>query len=110
MADKLNRQQLAQFLPTPGAIRAFEDLFNYVAETSPDNFDELTSILLSVARRSSNSAAIQRLDELEQIINRPVNLTDVLNRLDALEQLVEKRVNLTDILNRLSNIESILGV
>ena len=37
----LNRQQLAQFLPNHEAIKAFEQLFQNVAETIPSNQDDV---------------------------------------------------------------------
>lgn len=109
MVQKLSRQQLQQFLPNHEAIKAFEALFDYMGQTSPDNFDELYALLGS-GRRQNVDAVLQRLDELEALVGRKTSLTDVNARLDALEASVRRSDNLAPIRQRLDEIANFLGI
>lgn len=92
MMQKLNRQQLAQFLPTHEAIKAFESLFDYVAETAPQVTDDIYTLLASIRTPGSNFTAMN-------------------NRFEAIEQQ-QRRIRDTqqEILNRLKTIETLIGV
>lgn len=109
MVQKLSRQQLQSFLPNFEAIKAFEALFDYMAQAAPDNFDEIYSLIGST-RRQNVDATIKRLEDLEALVGRKTSLTDVNARLDALESSLTRSANLGPILRRLENIETFLGI
>lgn len=115
MADQmpiLNRQQLAQFLPSHEAIKAFESLFRYVSQTAPNIADDVSVIIAAIRNPSSSFKDFSnRLESLEQSVQRNANSNkEILRRLDELEQLIGKKSNDTDIVRRLQNLESIVGV
>lgn len=109
MVQKLSRQQLQSFLPNHEAIKAFEALFDYIGQTSPDNFDEILSLIGS-ARRQNVDALLKRLDNLDALVGRKTNLTDVNARLDALEANIIRSANLAPIRQRLDDIANFLGI
>jgi len=109
MVQKLSRQQLQQFLPNHEAIKAFEALFDYMGQTSPDNFDEIFSLIGS-ARRQNVDALLKRLDDLESAVGRKTSLADVNARLDALEASIARSANLAPIRQRLEDIANFLGI
>lgn len=86
----VTRQQLAQFLPTPELIKAFEALFATATDTTPTNIDEL-------------------LQQLGTARNAP-NLTPLINRLIELELMVQQKPNLTGLIQRIEKIENFLGI
>jgi chromosome segregation ATPase len=93
MADQmpiLNRQQLAQFLPSHEAIKAFESLFKYVSQTAPEAADDITVLVNSFQSQNSRLSQFQnQIQELEQLIQRAnANNRDILNRLNNLETIV----------------------
>lgn len=59
---RLNRQQLQQFLPSPEAIKAFEDLFTAVRETLPTALDDT-----SMGADTAQFMAAQALGQLAEI-------------------------------------------
>lgn len=109
MVQKLSRQQLQQFLPNHEAIKAFEALFDYMGQTSPDNFDEIYALIGS-SRRQNVDATLKRLDDLEALVGRKTSLTDVNARLDALEASITRSVNLAPLQQRLDEIANFLGI
>ena len=108
----LNRQQLAQFLPTHEAIKAFENLLDYVNQTAPEVTDDIFALLSSVRQPGSNFTRIDaRLEEIEQQQRKIRSAQqDILDRLDAVEQQCKIRTTQQDILNRLQTLETMIGV
>lgn len=116
MADQmpiLNRQQLAQFLPSQEAIKAFELLFKYVAQTQPETNDDLSSLVASFRSEGSKlSAFSDKVDSLEQSVQRLINSNkDLLNSLEEIKQIIARRsANEAELLKRIQNLEMIAGV
>lgn len=111
--QKLNRQQLAQFLPTHEAIKAFENLFDYVNETAPQISDDIFALISSIRQPGSNFTQINsRLEEIEQQQRKIRSAQqELVDRLDAMEQQQRKSRDVPqDLLNRLQNLETLIGV
>lgn len=114
MSDQpiLNRQQLSQFLPTHEAIKAFEALFKYVAQTPPDLSNEILSLVAGLktpsAALNNVSLRIEAIEQQQKKLNS--SYSDILQRISNLEQLVSKKANNDDLIKRLQNLESIVGV
>lgn len=86
----LNRKILASFLPNQEAVKAFETLIKTVSVDTPASVDDLE--MLSLITRSGN-----RENELSK-------------RIEQLEQLIVRKDNLSEINQRLKNIETYLGI
>lgn len=116
MADQiliLNRQQLAQFLPSHEAIKAFESLFKYASQTAPEVADDLAVLVASFRSEGSKlSAFSDKVDSLEQSIQRLINSNkDLLNSLEEIKQIIARRsANEAELLKRIQNLEMIVGV
>lgn len=110
MADPkpISRDELAKFLPSARAIKAFEDLFEIAGETTPDTLEELLALVNSIKNR--DSGVKPRLEELEQAQPRIMNLSDLENRLQVLETQLSKRDTHGDLLRRIEQLEQLLGV
>jgi len=93
MADPrpLTRQELAEFLPSQRAIRAFEKLFDLIPPELEDILILAESALLSAqTSRAENTTLRQRIDELESqvaLMRRQQNLDPLIKRIENLETL-----------------------
>lgn len=114
MADQiiLNRRQLSAFFSNPEAIKAFEQLFKYVAQTAPEQTEDISAIIASIKTPTSAIGNLAIRIELIEQQQRKINSanSDILNRIENLEQTVSKKSNTDDIYKRLQNLESLIGV
>lgn len=92
MADPrpLTRNELAQFLPSQRAIRAFERLF----ELAPDDLTQILVIAEEALSAAANARAenLQLKQELERLqlelqIKQSPNLDSIIKRIELLETL-----------------------
>lgn len=70
----LNRAQLSQFLPTPQAIRAFEELFKAVRETAPTDIEaaQLTADTAQIQAGEALAGLAAIANSLSQMLLTPV--------------------------------------
>lgn len=110
----LTRDELAEFLPSQRAIRAFEKLFDKV----PTEVDDVliiaeSALLLANSLKSANSNLQSKIFELEvELQKRDSVPTSVLNKLLELEQridLLKRPNNLDQILRRIEILEILEG-
>jgi hypothetical protein len=107
-ALKLTRAQLAEFLKNPQTIKAFENIFEIVTETTPSEFLEL-SILVNSLKRAANEAS-NKVSELQTVEKRSLNVSELMKRIEALEMQNERRLNYNEIIRRIENLEKLTGV
>ena len=109
MADPkpISRDELAKFLPSARAIKAFEDLFVIVGQTTPDTLEELLALVNSIKNR--DSGVKPRLEELEQSQPRAANLSVLESRIQELEQQLARRDTHGDLLRRIEQLEQLIG-
>ena|SRR5687768_2491008 len=116
MADPkgLTRDELAKFLPSQRAIRAFEELFKLI----PSDLDAVLIFAessLLAAQNVRNEVTQLRQDllrvQIEAQLPKQVNLSVILARLDALEAqiLTLRSPNLDQIIKRLEFLETLEG-
>lgn len=113
----ITRDQLAKFLPSPAAVRAFERLFNVVGVTIPENLDEIEASVIVV---QNDIGAIEAdivviesaIDEIESLIasQRRPNETQTNNRIGDAEAAVHRRENLQPLIARIEAIEAFVGL
>ena len=102
----LTRKELAEFLPTKRAIRAFEKLFDIVPSSfiAVSNISEFALFGINEARVENNRLR-QRIEQLEielatlrkpkdvhptvEVPNKTPNLDPIIKRLELLESLAE---------------------
>lgn len=92
MADPrpLTRQELAEFLPSQRAVRAFEKLFDLVPlELGDVLLLAEEALVLAAAAKSENMQLKQQLElvQLALIKRQPINLDQLLKRVENLETL-----------------------
>lgn len=118
MADPrpLTRKELAEFLPSQRAIRAFEKLFDLVPLELEDVLVIAEGAQLSVgALKTENSRLKQQVFELETelLAKRPTVPAEVLQRLSAVEQqldLIPPQRNLDQLRQRVDILEALEGL
>ena len=97
----LNRQQLAQFLPSPEAIRAFEQLFAVSQLQTPDSILDLLIQINAV-----QSQTIESLDRLSELVN---NLYALLPQPEEKQDIYFPPVSIGSLGQQESNNVSITG-
>jgi hypothetical protein len=92
------------------AIRAFEQMLEFVGSTAPDDMDALLALVSGVRSSASALNALDaRLSALERQVGQRANLSAILARLDALEAQVARGTNLSALTARISHLEQLTG-
>lgn len=107
---KLTRNELAQFLPSQRAIRAFENLLNQIQTLTPAALIEILGVLGSNQNPELNGIRLALQDLVDSVPHRQVNLDPILKRLEELEAKQGQKTNTRLLEERVATLESILGV
>lgn len=86
----LSRKQLAQFLPTQEAIRAFESLFNAVSTLDPQTYNSVVSQLDSLTTQVYNLNIT--VDSLQtSVTSLSSEIVTLTNKIDDIEKSYYER-------------------